>query len=185
MLVVALAQVGLLLLVAAVFDGVSVDGIASAALGVAVLALLNALVWPLAIRVTAPILFLTVGLFSFVVNAFLVWLMSELVDGLEVSVTHGAASVPYPNPGCAWGGVEVDDGCASDPLLLEPIAETLRVVLEGPEAEYWTTTAGPGCAIVMPITDPPTFTLVDPTTSTVVTCTATVRENRSGGNSNS
>lgn len=85
MLIVGVAQAALLFAMAGLFSGISVDGFGAALLGVAVLAALNAFLWPLAIRVAAPIVFLTIGLFAFVVNAGLVWLMSEFVDGLEVA----------------------------------------------------------------------------------------------------
>jgi uncharacterized membrane protein YvlD (DUF360 family) len=82
---VGLAQAAMLLLLAQVLDGLTVSDFGAAVAGVAVLALLNAVAWPLAIRLTAPLVVGTVGLFTFVLNAAFIWLMSQMVDGLDVS----------------------------------------------------------------------------------------------------
>lgn len=74
-----------MMVLAAWSDGFDVESFRAAVLGVVVLAVLNALVWPAAIQLTAPIVFLTVGLFTFVLNAAMVWLTSRLVDGFDVS----------------------------------------------------------------------------------------------------
>src|SRR2546428_9392720 len=51
-----------------------------------VLALINAVVRPILLLLTLPITLVTLGLFLFVLNAFCLWLTSELVKGFEV---HG------------------------------------------------------------------------------------------------
>ena len=61
----------------------------------ALLALLNGLIWPLVIRLTAPIVLVTIGLLSFVLNALLVWLMTVLVDGFEVASFWSALTVAF------------------------------------------------------------------------------------------
>lgn len=94
-LLLGLAQALTVLLLAAVLGGLRVEGFGSAVAGVAVLAALNALVWPLAIRLTAPLVTVTVGLFTFVLNAAVVSLMSELVDGIEVTSFWTALTVAF------------------------------------------------------------------------------------------
>ena len=94
-IVLAVAQAGALMLLAGVLGGLYVTSFGTAVVGVAVLAALNGLVWPLAIRITAPIVMFTIGLFTFVLNAALVWGMSELVDGLEVSSFWTALAVAF------------------------------------------------------------------------------------------
>src|SRR5207302_7760716 len=51
-----------------------------------VLALINAVVRPILLLLALPITLVTLGLFLFVLNAFCLWLTSELVSGFEV---HG------------------------------------------------------------------------------------------------
>lgn len=77
----ALALLGL----AALLDGLEFAGLGAAILFIAVLGVLNALVWPLVIRVTMPLVMWTVGLFTFVLNALFVQLAAWVADGVEVS----------------------------------------------------------------------------------------------------
>ena len=56
-----------------------------------VLGLLNALLRPLIVRLTLPLSVYTVGLFSLVVSAFLIWLASLLVPGVRLTSLWGAA----------------------------------------------------------------------------------------------
>lgn len=73
-------------LVANVVPGITVASI-GAALGAGfVLGLVNAVVRPILVVLTLPITLLSLGLFLFVLNAFCLWLTSELVKGFEV---HG------------------------------------------------------------------------------------------------
>jgi putative membrane protein len=45
---------------------------------------LNAVVRPILVILTLPVTILTLGLFLFVLNALLFWLVAELVPGFEV-----------------------------------------------------------------------------------------------------
>jgi len=56
-------------------------------LGVAVLALLNALLRPILKLLALPLTCLTLGLFSFVINAFILWLAASLNLGFNISGT--------------------------------------------------------------------------------------------------
>ena len=53
-------------------------------LAVAVLAIINALIRPLMIALTLPLNCLTLGLLTFVINAFLFWLAGRIVPGFIV-----------------------------------------------------------------------------------------------------
>lgn len=73
-----------LLLVAYLVPGVRVDGFYAALVVALVLGVLNALVRPILIFLTLPINILTLGLFTLVINALLLWFVSTVVKGLHV-----------------------------------------------------------------------------------------------------
>jgi putative membrane protein len=79
-----------LLLVAYLYPGVSVESFAAAMIAALVLGLVNAVVRPLLVILTLPVTLLTLGLFLFVINALLFWLVAELVPGFGVSGFGGA-----------------------------------------------------------------------------------------------
>ncbi|HEY3276796.1 MAG TPA: phage holin family protein [Syntrophorhabdaceae bacterium] len=68
-----------------VIPGVAVEGFLTALWVALFLGIVNALVRPVLILVTLPINILTLGLFTFVINAFLILLASWVVDGFRVS----------------------------------------------------------------------------------------------------
>jgi putative membrane protein len=74
-----------LMLVAYVYSGVQVTGITAALIAALVLGLVNALIRPVLILLTLPVTILTLGLFIFVINALMFWLVAEMVDGFKVS----------------------------------------------------------------------------------------------------
>lgn len=69
---------------------IAVDSWVTALLFAIVLGLLNALVRPVLLLITCPFNLLTLGLFTFVVNALVFWLAAQLVPGLTVSGFTGA-----------------------------------------------------------------------------------------------
>ena len=73
-----------LLLVANIVPGFAVDSFYSALVAALVLGLVNALVRPLFFILTLPVTILTLGLFTFVINAFMIWLVSTIVKGFTV-----------------------------------------------------------------------------------------------------
>ena len=85
MVVLGVVQAVTLVLVSAVLDGLTITGLPAALGMVIVLGVLNALVWPLVIRVTLPLVMWTVGLFTFVLNALFVWVASEAFGGVDIS----------------------------------------------------------------------------------------------------
>jgi putative membrane protein len=73
-----------LLLVAKVVSGVQVEGFGPALLGALVLGIVNAIVRPVMVFLTFPLTLVTLGLFLFVVNALMLWLMAALVPGVRI-----------------------------------------------------------------------------------------------------
>jgi putative membrane protein len=67
-------------------DGIRVDGLLSALLAAATLGILNAFLRPLIILLTLPVNILTLGLFTFIINALMLQIVSELIPGFMV---HG------------------------------------------------------------------------------------------------
>lgn len=73
-----------LMLVAYLYPGVTVDSFVAALVAALVLGLVNAVVRPLLVILTLPVTLLTLGLFLFVINALLFWLVAEVVGGFHV-----------------------------------------------------------------------------------------------------
>jgi uncharacterized membrane protein YvlD (DUF360 family) len=79
---------------AIVIPGVHVSGWGAAILGAAAIGLLNALVWPVFVRVALPITVLTLGFGALLCNGLFVYLGSFLVAGFRVdSVWSGVAVI--------------------------------------------------------------------------------------------
>lgn len=81
-----------LLLVAYLYPGVTVESFFAAMIAALVLGLVNAFIRPLLVLLTLPVTLLTLGLFLFVINAFLFWFAAEIVQGFKVT-GFGAALV--------------------------------------------------------------------------------------------
>ncbi|OPY10087.1 MAG: Membrane protein of unknown function [Syntrophaceae bacterium PtaB.Bin095] len=73
-------------LAARFIDGIEVHGFVPALLAAAALGVLNALLRPVLIILTLPLNILTLGLFTFVINALLLKMASGVISGFEV---HG------------------------------------------------------------------------------------------------
>src|SRR5204863_5000478 len=73
-----------LLLVAYLYPGVHVESFFAALIAALVLGLVNAVVRPILVVLTFPVTLLTLGLFLFVINALLFWLVAEVVHGFSV-----------------------------------------------------------------------------------------------------
>ena len=67
-------------------DSMEVQGFTSAFFAAAVLGILNAVLRPVLIILTLPLNILSLGLFTFVINAFLLKMASGVIPGFEV---HG------------------------------------------------------------------------------------------------
>lgn len=74
-----------LLGVAYLLPGVDVSSFYIALLVALILGVLNLVIRPILIVLTLPINILTLGLFTFVINGLLFWLVSTFITGFEVS----------------------------------------------------------------------------------------------------
>ncbi len=83
--VLGVVQALVLFGLSAVLDGLQIDSLATALLLVVVLGALNAIVWPFVIRITLKLVLITVGLFTFVLNALFVSAAAAIVGGVEIS----------------------------------------------------------------------------------------------------
>lgn len=73
-----------LIAVAYLYPGVRIEGFFAAAVAALALGLVNAVVRPVLVLLTLPVTILTLGLFLFVINALLFWLVAEIVKGFHV-----------------------------------------------------------------------------------------------------
>lgn len=76
---------GTLLLLATYLPGIEVSGWYAALITALVLGLLNALIKPILLLLTLPVNVLTLGLFTFVINALLFWFVATVVKGFAVA----------------------------------------------------------------------------------------------------
>jgi putative membrane protein len=74
----------ILLLMAKMVKGVTIDSWGSALLGAIVLGLVNAFVKPLMVFLTIPLTIITMGLFLLVINALVLQLVATLSPGIKV-----------------------------------------------------------------------------------------------------
>jgi putative membrane protein len=74
-----------ILIAAYIIPGVSVDSWVTAAIVAVVLGVLNAFARPILVFLTLPINLVSLGLFTFIINAFLVWLTALIVPGFALA----------------------------------------------------------------------------------------------------
>lgn len=72
------------------YDGVRVEGIGAALVAAAVLGIGNAVVRPILLMLTLPLNIATLGLFTFVINALMLWGVAAVVNGFNVDGFMGA-----------------------------------------------------------------------------------------------
>jgi putative membrane protein len=81
--------------------GIRIDSLPTAVIAAGLLGLINIFIRPLLIILTLPLNILTLGLFSFIINAFLLKLVAWFVTGLEVdgffTALLGAAVISLTN----------------------------------------------------------------------------------------
>jgi putative membrane protein len=65
-------------------DGIRVSGLPAAIMAAAVLGILNAFFRPILLILTLPLNILTLGLFTFVINAILLMMASGVIGGFDV-----------------------------------------------------------------------------------------------------
>ena len=84
-ILISLALSGIAVLISAyILPGVKVDGFLTAVVVAVILAVVNTFIKPLVLALTLPISILTLGLFSFVINALMVMLVAAVVPGFRV-----------------------------------------------------------------------------------------------------
>ena len=68
-----------------VVPSVHVDGFVTALVAALVLGLVNTLVRPVLVLLTLPVTLVTLGLFIFVINGLLFWMVANLLEGFHVA----------------------------------------------------------------------------------------------------
>jgi putative membrane protein len=76
---------GVLLLLPYLIPAVQVSSFTSALLVALMLGLLNVFVRPLLVLLTLPVSLLTLGAFLLVINGLMFWLVSQMLEGFEVT----------------------------------------------------------------------------------------------------
>ena len=80
-----LITAGIVVLLAHFLPGVNLTGFTAAIVVAVVLALLNAILKPILIILTIPITIVTLGLFLLVINACIILLADQFIDGFSVN----------------------------------------------------------------------------------------------------
>lgn len=80
-----LTLTGAILLASYMLEGIRVSGFMSAVGAAAILGILNAFFRPIALILTLPINILSLGLFTFVINAVMLKMASGVIGGFEVN----------------------------------------------------------------------------------------------------
>ncbi len=84
LLIVWLLNALALLAVAYLMPSINVTGFGAALIAAAVIGLFNVLIRPVLVLLTLPVTVLTLGLFIFVINGLLFFLVGHLLQGFEV-----------------------------------------------------------------------------------------------------
>lgn len=79
-----LATAATLILVAYLVPGFAVASFYTALIVAVVLGLVNLIIKPIVVILTLPINILTLGLFTFVINALLLWFVASFIDGFSI-----------------------------------------------------------------------------------------------------
>ncbi len=74
-----------LLAITQLFAGFKVDSMYFALIAALIIGLLNAIVRPILVVLTLPINMVTLGLFTFVINAVIIWFVSTFLEGFTVT----------------------------------------------------------------------------------------------------
>ena len=86
-----LINVVAILVIAYIVPGlIRVDGFLAALIAAILLGIVNTIIRPILVILTFPLTLLSFGLFLFVINALMLWLVSALVSGFQVSGFWGA-----------------------------------------------------------------------------------------------
>ncbi len=80
-----LVLAGVIFFVAESMKGVHIEGYGTAIIVAVVYSLINIVLGTALAILTLPLVFLTVGLFKIVINAFLLWITDQMIDDFEIS----------------------------------------------------------------------------------------------------
>lgn len=75
----------LIILTAWIIPGINIENFLSAMLACVIIALINAFIKPVLMFISLPVNFITLGLFTLVINAFLLMLAGKITPGFEVN----------------------------------------------------------------------------------------------------
>ena len=81
-----------------ILPGVTLTGFVPALVVAIILGVLNTLIFPILLVFTIPLNVMTLGLFTFVIMGFIVWLTSLIVPGFHVQILAGACFLGYLLP---------------------------------------------------------------------------------------
>ena len=84
LLLIWLINAGTLAVLPYVLPGIGIDSFATALVTALLLGLANTVIRPILILLTLPVTLLTLGLFIFVINALVFWMVASLVSGFQV-----------------------------------------------------------------------------------------------------
>ena len=79
-----LTLTGAIIVTSYLLDGIQVSGFFSALFAAAILGILNAFFRPIALLLTLPINIMTLGFFTFLINAFMLKMASGVIPGFDV-----------------------------------------------------------------------------------------------------
>src|SRR6476660_3829764 len=68
-----------------IFTSIHIDTFGSALIAALVLGLVNTVIRPILLLLTLPVTILTLGLFIFVINGLLFWLVGSFIQGFQVA----------------------------------------------------------------------------------------------------
>jgi putative membrane protein len=75
----------IVLLIAELVPGIDVTGFFTALLVALALAIVNVTLKPILFILTLPITLVTLGLFTFIINAFLLWFVALIIKGFDIT----------------------------------------------------------------------------------------------------
>ena len=73
-----------LILIANIIEGVSLQGFSAALIAILVLGVANAVIRPILRILTLPLTIITLGLFTFVLNGFILYMVASVVNGFQI-----------------------------------------------------------------------------------------------------
>jgi putative membrane protein len=91
-----------LLAIPYIMDSVRIDGFGTALFASLVLGLLNALIRPILLLLTLPVTVLTLGLFIFVLNGLMFWIVANFVKGFHVDGFWPAVGAAFLYSVISW-----------------------------------------------------------------------------------